>query len=192
MITTEDIKKLRDATGVSVMQCKKALEEANGDEEKALILLRKKSADIAAKKADRVSNAGTLGAYVHSTGNVGAMVVLSAETDFVANNEDFKRLAYDIAMHITASNPEYLKFEDIPKADIKKAEEAFAGEVKGKPKNIQAKILEGKIASYFKEKTLLDQAYIKDPELTIRDLVLGAVQKFGEKIEILKFVRFSV
>jgi elongation factor Ts len=192
MITTEDIKKLRDATGVSVMQCKKALEEAKGDMDKALIILRKKSADIAAKKADRESHSGTVASYIHSNGRVGAMVILSSETDFVSNNEDFRKIAHDIAMHITAANPEYLKKEDVPAADIEKAKEVFASEVKDKPKNIQEKILEGKLASYFGEKTLLDQPFIKNPELTIRDLLQTGVQKFGEKIEVVKFSRFSI
>ena len=112
MITTDDIKALRDKTGISVMQCKKALEEAGGDTEKALVLLRKKGADIAAKKADREIKSGTIAAYVHSTGTVGAMVALACETDFVANNEEFKLLAKDIAMQVTATNPEFLSLRN--------------------------------------------------------------------------------
>lgn len=191
-ITTEQIKDLRDKTGISVMQCKKALEEANGDMEKALVILRKKGAEVAAKKGDRVIGAGTIASYVHSNGLVGAMVELSSETDFVANNEEFKKIAHDIAMHITATKPEYLKKEDISPEIRQKATEVFADEVKGKPENIKEKILEGKLNSYFGERTLLEQPYIKNPDVTIGGLVEGAIQKFGEKVEISRFSRFEL
>jgi len=192
MITTEQIKELRDMTGVSVMQCKKALEEAGGDKEKALIILRKKSGDIALKKADRTFNAGTIQSYIHTNSNVGVMVELLCETDFVGGNDGFKALARDIAMHIAATNPKFLKKEDIDENSKKKATEVFEAEVAGKPENVKAKILEGKISAYFSEMVLLDQPFIKNPELTIKGLVEGAIQKFGEKIEIGKFVRFTV
>jgi len=191
-ITTEQIKALRDKTGVSVMQCKKALEEAGGDAEKALIILKKKSGDIASKKADRVFAAGTVASYVHSTGTIGALVELVSETDFVSNNEEFKTLARDIALHITASKPEFKTMADIP-ADIKeKAAEIFKEEVKGKPENIQAQILEGKLNAYFKERVLLEQPFVKNPDVTIAGLINEAIQKFGEKIEVARFVRFGV
>ena len=192
MVTTEQIKELRDKTGISVMQCKKALEDAGGDMDKAIVLLRKKGADVAAKKADRVFGSGVVRSYVHSNGRVGAMVTLLCETDFVANNDIFKILAYDIAMQVTATNPEYLKKEDIPEQAKKSATEAFVKEVSEKPKAMQTKIMEGKLASYFKEKTLLEQPFIKNDELTIADLIRDAIQKFGEKIEIGKIVRFVV
>ncbi len=191
-ITTEQIKKLRDQTGISVMQCKKALEEAKGDMEKALILLRKKGAEVAAKKGDRVIGAGTIASYIHSNGLVGAMVELSSETDFVANNEEFKKLAHDIAMHITATKPEYLKKEDITPEVRQKATEVFAEEVKGKPENIKEKILEGKLNSYFGERILLEQPYIKNPDVTIGGLIESAILKFGEKIEVSRFSRFEL
>jgi len=192
MITTEQIKELRDATGISVMQCKKALEETGGDMEKALIALRKKGGDLAAKKADRTLGAGTVASYIHSNGTVGSMVILSCETDFVAKNQEFKALAYDIAMHVAALNPEYLKSEEIPEESKTKAMEVFASEVSGKPAAIKEKILQGKLAAYFGEKTLLEQQFIKNPELTVKGLVDSGVQKFGEKIEVTKFARFSV
>src|SRR4051812_12228574 len=132
-ITTELVKKLRDMTGVSVMQCKKALDEAKGDIEKAVIILQKKSGELAAKKADRTFGAGTVAAYVHSTGRVATMVELVCETDFVSNNDEFKTLARDIAMHVAASNPAFLKREDISEDARKKAAEVFAEEVKDKP-----------------------------------------------------------
>lgn len=191
-ITTEQVKELRDQTGVSIMQCKKALEEANGDVEKALIILRKKSGEVAAKKGDRTFAAGTVQAYIHATGTVGAMVELVCETDFVSGNEEYKALARDIAMHVTASNPKFLKSTDIDEAARNKAKEVFAEEVKGKPADIQEKILAGKLDAYFAEQVLLNQPFIKNPELTIEGLIQNAVQKFGEKIEIARFLRYSV
>jgi elongation factor Ts len=149
MITTEQIKELRDKTGISVMQCKKALEESGGDMAKALEVLKKKSQEMAAKKADRAFGAGTIASYVHSSAIMGTIVELVAETDFVSGNEEFKALARDIAMHITAVNPES------PEA-------------------------------------LLEQPFIKNPDMTIRAMIDGAMQKFGEKIEISRFVRFGV
>lgn len=192
MITTEQIKDLRDQTGVSVMQCKKALEEAGGSIEKALVILRKKSGDMASKKADRTFGAGTVQAYIHSTGNVGSVVVLMCETDFVSGNEGFKTLARDIAMHVTASNPKFLKKEDITEEARNVAKEVFMKEVEGKPKDMQDKILEGKLNTYFAEMVLLDQPFIKNPELTVQALIDSAMQKFGEKIAIAKFSRFGL
>ena len=190
-ITTELVKELRDKTGISVMQCKKALEEVGGDMEKAVVLLQKKSADIATKKSDRTLNAGAIASYIHATGNVGTMVELLCETDFVANNLEFKNLARDIAMHVTATNPQFLKREDVDKHANDLATEMFAKEVEGKPEDIKAKILEGKLNSYWSERVLLDQSFIKNPEVTINNLLQGAIQKFGEKIEISRFVRYS-
>jgi elongation factor Ts len=191
-ITTEQVKDLRDKTGVSVMQCKKALEESGGDVEKALIILRKKSGEIAAKKGDRTFAAGTIQAYVHATGTVGAMVELVCETDFVSGNDEYKTLARDIAMHVTASNPKFLKSDEIDEAARAKAKEVFAEEVKDKPENMSEKILEGKLTAYFAEQVLLNQPFIKNPDLTIEALIQQSVQKFGEKIEIARFTRFSV
>lgn len=191
-ITTEQIKELRDKTGVSVMQCKKALEEAGGDFEKALVILKKHSKDIASKKADRSFGAGIVQSYVHSNGTIGALVELVCETDFVSKNEEFKNLARDIAMHITASNPVYLRIEDVKDEDKRAAQEVFAKEVEGKPENIKAQILDGKLKAYFKDKILLEQDYIKNPDITIAGLIDQAIQKFGEKTDVARFVRFSV
>ncbi len=191
MVTTDLIKELREATGVSVMQCKKALEEAGGDKEKALVILKKKGADAAAKKGDRTLNAVAIQSYVHSTGVVGVMVELACETDFVARNPEFTALARDIAMHIAAAKPEFVKREDITEEARKVAESVFAAEVEGKPEAMKAKILEGKLAAYFGERVLMEQSFIKNPELTIAGLISQAVQKFGEKIELTRFVRFG-
>ncbi|HBW74143.1 MAG TPA: elongation factor Ts [Candidatus Magasanikbacteria bacterium] len=191
MVTTEQIKTLRERTGVSVMQCKKALEEAGGNEEKALLLLKKKGAETAAKKADRALGAGSIAAYIHAGSKVGAMVELAAETDFVSGNPEFKQLAYDIAMHVAASSPEYLKIENVPNEAKEIAKDVFAKEVEGKPAALKDKILSGKLESYFAARVLLDQPFIKNPDTTIREFVESAIQKFGEKIEIVRFVRFE-
>lgn len=191
-ITTDQIKELRDMTGVSVMQCKKALEEAGGDKEKAIIILRKISSSIAAKKSDRTLAAGTIGVYVHSNGNIASMVELKSETDFVSNNDEFKTLARDIAMHISASSPEFISESQINDSDKVKAREVFAEEAKDKPAEIREKIVEGKLQAYFGEKTLLSQAFIKNPDRTINDLIQDAIQKFGEKIEITRIARFAI
>lgn len=192
-ITTEQIKELRDETGVSVMQCKKALEEAGGDTEKAKIILRKVSKQAADKKGGRTLGSGTVASYVHGNGSVGSLVELLCETDFVARNEEFKTIARDIAMHITALAPEYLKMEDIKEEDKTRAKELFEKEMEaGKPKEIRDKIMEGKLSAYFGEKVLLEQAFIKNPEINIRTLVEQATQKFGERTEIGRFVRFSI
>lgn len=191
-ITVESIKELRDQTGVSIMQCKKALEEAGGDMEKALVILRKKSGELAAKKGDRMFKAGTIQAYIHSNGNVGTILELNCESDFVSNNDEFKTLARDIAMHATATNPKFLKRTDITEADINTAKEVFAEEVKGKPEAVREGILKGKLDAYFGEMVLMDQPFIKNPEVTIQGLIDTASQKFGEKMAVGRFKRFKI
>ena len=191
-ISTEQVKKLRDQTGISVMQCKKALEEAGGDFEKALVILRKKSGELSAKKGDRTFGSGTVQAYIHATGSVASMVELNCETDFVSNNDEFRTLARDIAMHVAASNPRFISMADIKEADMAIAREVFATEVKDKPEAMKAKILEGKLNTYFAEMVLLNQSFIKNPEMTIQGLIDAAVQKFGEKVAVARFARFKV
>jgi len=194
MITTEQIKELRELTGISVMQCKKALEEASGDKEKALLILRKKSGDIATKKGDRELGAGIVESYIHSNKSVGALVELSCETDFVARNEEFVAMARDIAMHITATNPQYIDETEITEDVRAKVIDMFKKEVEesDKPAEIKEKMMEGKLAGYFGERTLLAQAFVKNPDITIKQLIDGGVQKFGEKIAIARFSRFAV
>ncbi|HEY4516217.1 MAG TPA: elongation factor Ts [Candidatus Paceibacterota bacterium] len=195
-ITTEQIKELREATGVSVMQCKKALEEAGGDMEKAKIILRKISKQSAEKKADRNLGSGVVASYIHGEGGIGAMVELLCETDFVARNDEFKAIARDIAMHVAAQAPEYVKIEDVPEEAKTKAKELFAEEIennsKDKTPEMKDKIITGKLEAYLKEKVLLEQSFIKNQDVLIKDLVSGAVQKFGEKTEIGRISRFSV
>jgi len=191
-VTSDQIKELRDMTGVSVMQCKKALEEAGGDMEKAQILLKKKSSETAAKKSDRELGAGAIGSYVHNTNEVAAMVVLSCETDFVSKNEEFVELARDIAMHVAALAPLYITREEIDETAVEKAKEVFKDEIQDKPKEIQEKILEGKLDAHFKEQVLIEQSFVKDQEKTIGELITTAIQKFGENIVIAEMRRLSV
>ena len=189
-ITTEILKQLRDKTGVSVMQCKKALEEAEGDIDKAEVILRKRSSSAAEKKGDRELAAGAIGSYMHG-GDIGAMVLLSCETDFVARNPEFPALAREIAMQIAATDPKYLNEADIAPEAVTAAKAVFTAEVQDKPAEMQEKILDGKMASYFKDMVLMNQAYIKDESKTITNLITEASQKFGERVEITKFSRFS-
>jgi elongation factor Ts len=191
-ITTDIIKKLRDETGVSVMQCKKALEEAGGDTEKAKIILRKHSSAIASKKSDRTLGAGTVAAYIHAGGAVAGAVVLASETDFVSKNEEFKKLAYDIAMHVAAMNPVWIERAEVSEDDIKTAREVFEQEVQKLPEASRAKALDGKIESFINERVLLNQPFVKDSSITVRQLIDQGVQKFGEKIQVLRFERLAV
>lgn len=196
MVTTDQIKELREATGVSVMQCKKALEETGGDMEKALVALRKKGREIAEKKSDRELLAGAVHAYVHQNKEVGTLVHLACETDFVAKHEDFVSLVYDIAMHVAAMNPTVIARGDIAPEREETAKMVLRKEVEkeaaGKPEEMREKILQGKLDAYFKDSVLLEQAFVKDSSTTIQGLLEAATQKFGEKIQIASFTRVSV
>ena len=191
-ISADIVKVLRDRTGVSVMQCKKALEEAGGDMDKAVDILSRKSADIARKKSDRELGAGTVAAYVHSNAQIGAMVLLSSETDFVSKNDEFVALARDIAMHAAASRPEYIRRSEVSEAELAHLREMFEPEAAGKPENIREKVIEGKINSRLAELVLLEQAFIKDSDVTIQGLLDRATQKFGERVEVSKCTYITV
>ncbi len=191
-ITSAQLKELRDQTGISVMQCKRALEEAGGDMEKAIIILKRKRSEAAEKKSDREIGAGAVGMYVHNTNEVGAMVLLGCETDFVSKNAEFVALARDIAMHVAAVAPKYVAKSDIDDTTVEKAKEVLGAEIKDKPADMQEKILAGKMDSYFKEQVLMEQPFIKNPETTIGEMISGAVQKFGENVTIVKIERLSV
>jgi elongation factor Ts len=190
MISTDVVKELRDRTGISVMQCKAALEEAAGDMEKALMLLRKKGAAIADKKGDRSLGAGALAAYVHANKKVAAVVELQSETDFVAKNEDFIKLAYEIALHVAALQPQYISRADVPPEEMEKIKALYVNDVVGKPENLKETILSGKIDAFLKGIVLYEQPYVKDDSQTIKQLIDGAVQKFGERVEVGTFKRF--
>ncbi len=191
-ITSAQLKELRDKTGISVMQCKRALEEAGGDMDKAVIILKKKRSEAAEKKSDRELGAGTVGVYVHNTGEVAAMVLLACETDFVSKNPEFTALAKEIAMQVAATNPSYISKAELPEEALQKAKEVFAPELEGKPEEMKEKIMEGKLSAYFREQILLEQPFIKNPDVTIGEMVTGAVQKFGENTSVVKISRVSV
>lgn len=183
-ITTEKIKELRDQTNISVMKCKEALEEAGGDMEQAIKILEKQSGAAAAKKADRDLGAGVVASYIHAGSTVGALVELQCETDFVARNEEFQKLAYEVAMHVAAMNPRYVSRAEVPEEELKEKEEEFAAEAADKPEDVREKIVAGKLDSYFSKFVLLEQPYIKDDEKTIEDLLHEATQTFGENAAI--------
>lgn len=196
MISAQDVYKLREETQAPVMECKKALEESQGDFEKAKLILKKKGELRGSKKqasAEEVAN-GIIDAYIHAGGQVGAMVELRCQTDFVAKNQSFKELAHDLAMHIAALNPLYLSRISIPPSEIDQKKESYLKELEGsnKPPEMLDKIIEGKLEKELAEICLENQIFIKDETKTIGDLIKEAAAKFGEKIEISKFARFEI
>lgn len=190
-ISSAQLKELRDQTGISVMQCKKALEEASGDMEKALVILRKKGAEAASKKSDRAFGAGVIGVYTHNTNEVAAMVHVACETDFVAKNEQFVTLARDIAMQVAAMNPKYLNRNEVDDQALEAAKSVFQAEVADKPAELQEKIMGGKLDAYFKDMILLEQPFVKNNDQTIQQMIESAIQAFGENISIISFSRMS-
>ena len=194
MANLEQIKNIREKTGAGVVDVKKALDEANGDENKAIEILRKKGQEKANKKSERTAQEGVVASYIHSNNKVGALVELFCETDFVARNEDFKILARDIAMHVTASNPKYLRPEDVPQELVEKEKEIWIAQLKneGKPENMLEKIMEGKEKKFREELALLTQPYVKNPEITVKILVEENIGKIGENIQIGRFSRFEL
>ena len=193
-ISAADVKALRDRTGAGMMDCKKALQETEGDMEAAIDLLRAKGAAKAAKRAAKSANEGTIGSYIHFGGKVGVMVELNCETDFVAKTEDFTGLAKDLAMHIAASSPLAVSPEDIASEIVERERGVFLEQVKneGKPEHIAEKIVEGKLRKFFEDSTLLKQAYVKDPDKSVEQLITEISAKTGEKIEVARFARFQV
>lgn len=188
------IKELRERTGAGIVDCKKALQEANGDMEKAVEILRRKGAAKAAKKAERATAEGIVVSYIHAGGKVGALVELNCETDFVARTEDFKKLGYEIAMQVAAMSPEFVSREDVPE-DVVEKEKAILREqalAEGKPEHIVERIVEGRLSKFFSEKCLLEQPWIKDDSKTIKDLLTDYITKLGENIKVKRFCRFEV
>lgn len=192
-ITTEMVKDLRQRTGAGVLDCKKALEEVNGDMEQATKLLRKKGLAIAAKKAEREAHEGLVEAYVHAGGKLGVLLELNCETDFVARTEDFQELAHDLAMQVAATNPRYLTPDDIPDEVLERERERQREQVgEGKSEDIVERIVEGKLTKYYEDVCLLEQPFIKDEGLTVRDLVTSKIAKLGENIKVRRFTRFEL
>lgn len=194
MISASDVKLLREKTGAGMMDCKNALTEANGDMEKAIKILRGKGLASAAKKAGRIAAEGVVDSYIHMGGKIGVLVEVNCETDFVAKTPVFKQLVKDIAMQIAAANPLYLDPEDVPADVLEKEKEILRAQAlnEGKPEKIVDKMVEGRIQKYYKEFCLLEQAFVKEPEKSIRDLVNEKIAEIGEKISIRRFVRYEM
>ncbi len=192
-ITAKDVAELRKITGAPMMDCKKALQESGGNVDKAIEYLRKRGAATAAKRAEREAKEGVIASYMHGD-KLGVLVEVNSETDFVARNDEFKAFARDIAMHVAAANPTYLAPEDVPKKVLDKEKEIELEKLKkeGKPANILDKIWEGKKEKFFAENCLLKQSFVKNPDITIEELLSEHIGKIGEKIGIQRFVRYEV
>ncbi len=193
-ITAQAVKELRDKTGAGMMDCKNALKEAAGDIEKAVELLRKKGIAKAEKKATREVKDGLVEAYIHPGGKLGVLLEVNCETDFVANTDDFKEFTHNIAMHIAASNPLTVSREEVTPELIEKEKRIYMEQAmeSGKPEHIAEKIVSGKIEKFYSETVLLEQAYIRDPEKTVKDILTELVAKVGENVTIRRFVRFRI
>lgn len=193
-VTASMVKELREKTGAGMMDCKRALAEANGDMERAMEVLRERGLASAAKKSGRVAAEGLVEAYIHGGGRIGVLVEVNCETDFVAKNEDFRQLVRDIAMHIAASNPLYVRRDEVSSEFIEKEREILRAQTlnEGKPENIVDKIVDGRIEKYLKEICLLDQPFVKDPDKTVEMLVREKIAQIGENISIRRFTRFVV
>ncbi len=187
------VKQLREKTGAGIMDCKEALTECNGDIDRSIDFLRKKGIATAEKRAGRAMTEGIIESYIHMGGKLGVLVEVNCETDFVAKNDDFKEFARNLAMHIAATNPVGISQEDVPEEVINKEREIYRAQALeiGKPENIVDKIAEGKLSKYFKDNCLLNQAYVRDPNITIADLLNELIAKIGENISIKRFVRFQ-
>ncbi|MCK5204266.1 MAG: translation elongation factor Ts [Desulfobacterales bacterium] len=188
------VKQLREKTGAGMMDCKKALLEVKGDMEKAVGFLRKKGLATAQKRAGRAMTEGTIQSYIHMTGKLGVLVEVNCETDFVAKNEDFQEFTKNISMHIAASNPLGIKPEDIPEAIIENEKSIYRAQAleMGKPENILDKIVKGKLKKFYQENCLLNQPFVRDPDISIADLMNELIAKIGENITIKRFVRYQI
>jgi len=193
-ISAATVKELRDKTAAGMMDCKEALKQSDGDISKAIDFLRKKGLATAAKRAGRAMSEGTIQTYIHTGGKLGVMVEVNCETDFVAKNEDFVQFARNIAMHIAATNPVSISQDDVPREVVEKEMEIYRDQVRalGKPEQMIDKIAEGKLNKFYKESCLLNQGYVRDPNVTISDLIHEQIAKIGENITIKRFVRFQV
>lgn len=186
------IKKLREKTNAGVVDCKKALRESGGDIEKAIEILRKQGVALASKKSSRAAKEGRIESYIHLGGKIGVLVEVNCESDFVARNDDFKAFVKDLAMQVAASNPLYVKKEDVTEDAVKKETEIIKAQLTGKPAVAADKIIEGKLTKFFEEVCLLEQPFIKDPNLKVKDVLTSMIAKIGENIVVRRFVRFQV
>ncbi|HXM60307.1 MAG TPA: translation elongation factor Ts [Terriglobales bacterium] len=193
-ISAAQVKELREKTGAPMMDCKQALTEAKGDMEQAVVVLRKKGVSVAAKKAARVTSEGSVASYIHAGGKIGVLVEINCESDFVARTEDFKELVHDIAMHIAASDPKFVRKEDVTPEAYEREKDIYRAQAiaSGKPANIAEKMVEGKMAKFYEEVCLLEQPFIKDQTVSIAQLIAAKIGKLGENIAVRRFARFKV
>ncbi|MCL6506978.1 MAG: translation elongation factor Ts [Bryobacteraceae bacterium] len=193
-ITAQMVKQLRERTGAGILECKKALQETGGDMEEAVVVLRKWGLASAAKKASRSTKQGLIGSYIHAGSQIGVLVEVNCETDFVARTDEFRELVHDIAMQVAAADPKYIRREDVPQEVVEKEREIQRARVlaEGKPPHVADKIVEGRLAKFFEEVCLYEQPFIKDNSLTVGDLIKTKIAKIGENITVSRFVRFKV
>src|SRR5215469_3868268 len=193
-ITAEQVRKLRERTGAPMMDCKKALEACNGNEDESEVWLRKKGISTAAKKAARVTSEGSVASYIHAGGKIGVLVEVNCESDFVARTDDFKDLIKDIAMHIAAADPKFVRKEDVTPEAYEREKEIYRAQAAatGKPAQVVEKIVEGKMAKFYEEVCLLDQPFVKEQTITVAQLIAGVIGKLGENISVKRFARFKV
>jgi len=193
-VTASAVKELRERTGAGMLDCKKALDETNGDIDKAVAVLREKGLSAAANKAGRIATEGVVESYIHGGGRIGVLVEINCETDFVGKTDQFKEFARDIAMHIAAANPKYVRREEVPTEELEKEKEILKNQAlnEGKPEKIVKKMVEGRINKYYEEYCLLEQSFIKDPDKTINTLLNEKISTIGENISIRRFARFEL
>ena len=191
-ISMDDIKKLRQKTSAGMLDCKEALSEAGGDIEKAIQVLRKKGVEMASRKSSRVTKDGLIECYIHPGNKIGVLIEVNCETDFVSRNEEFKNLVKDLSMHIAAANPLYLDREEVPAEELEKEKEVMQDKLKGKPENIAEKIINGKLDKYYADVCLLEQGFVKDDKVKIKDFLNAAIAKTGENISIKRFIRYQL
>jgi elongation factor Ts len=193
-ITAEQVRELRERTGIGMMECKKALQDAGGDAEKAIEILRKKGYARAKDKAQRATSEGLVGSYIHTNGKIGVLVEIDCESDFVARNDEFKELVKNVAMHIAAANPLFIAPQDVPADVLEKEKDIVREQFKDakKPPEIVEKIVQGKLSKFYEEVCLLEQPYIKDDKIKVKDLLTGLIAKIKENIKISRFARFQI
>lgn len=195
-VSAEQVKRLREMSGAAMMDCKKALEEAGGDLQQAFTVLRKRGQAMAAKKASRVATEGVIGSYIHAGGKIGVLVEVNCETDFVARNEEFRQLAHDLAMQVCATDPRFIRKEDVTPETIEREKDVLRAQAaaSGKPEAVLSRIVEGKMGKFYEETCLYEQHFIKDPagSMTVAELLNSKIAKFGENITVRRFARFKV
>ncbi|HZL45182.1 MAG TPA: translation elongation factor Ts [Opitutaceae bacterium] len=192
IITAQMVGDLREKTGAGLLDCKKALTEANGNVEEAITILRKRGAASAAKKSERATREGLIESYIHLAGKVGVMIEVNCETDFVARTDEFKSLCRDLCLQITAANPTYVRREEVPEADLAKERDIASAQVAGKPPAAIQKIIEGKLEKFYSIVCLLDQPFVKQNEKSVKDIITEKVAKIGENIQVRRFVRYQL